>query len=145
MSEAQVHFTTPLGASVSVATTIDKVLECQRFLGARGWTSGSVPVGGHIFPYGNESDFDWTLIGARTFADQDGEICVEHRGHVYKRRAFDAVDTKKMKMPKAIKYSRGAKPTDPAEIVERGDGDFSYVTLCIFRHGRRNEAYRRPA
>jgi hypothetical protein len=30
-----VHFTTDLGAQVSVETTHDKVLECQRYFGAR--------------------------------------------------------------------------------------------------------------
>jgi len=33
---ATVHFTTDLGASISVETTLDKVLEALRYFGAKG-------------------------------------------------------------------------------------------------------------
>ncbi|MGQ0814814.1 MAG: single-stranded DNA-binding protein [Gemmatimonadota bacterium] len=45
-----------------------------------------------------------------------------------------------------MKYSRGAKHTDPPEIVEEGDGSFRYVTLAVFRgDGRRREEYAMPS
>jgi hypothetical protein len=44
-----------------------------------------------------------------------------------------------------VKYSRGARTTDPAEVVEDGGGDFRYVTLALFRgDGRRREEYAVP-
>lgn len=46
----------------------------------------------------------------------------------------------------AVKYSRGARSTDPPEIVEDGGGDFRYVTLAVFRgDGRRHAEYALPA
>ena len=51
-----------------------------------------------------------------------------------------------MKLAAAVKYSRGARNTDPPEIVEEGDGSFRYVTLAAFRgEGRRREEYVLPA
>ena len=41
------------------------------------------------------------------------------RGFVWKIRHLDEVDTKKIKLPRAIKVSRGARPTD---AVERATG-----------------------
>jgi hypothetical protein len=44
-----------------------------------------------------------------------------------------------------VKYSRGARGTDPADIVEDSGGDFRYVTLAVFRgDGRRCEEYAVP-
>lgn len=46
----------------------------------------------------------------------------------------------------AVKYSRGARSTDPPEIVEHGGGEFRYVTLAVFRgDGRRREEYATPS
>lgn len=43
-------------------------------------------------------------------------------------------------LARAVKYSRGARSTDPPEIFEDGGGDFRYVTLAVFRgDGRRRE------
>jgi hypothetical protein len=39
-----------------------------------------------------------------------------------------------MKLAAAIKYSRGARDSDPPEIKERS-GEFEYVTLILFRGG----------
>lgn len=120
----KIHFRTELTAEVTV--TIDspsKLLETQRYYGRFGWTSGEVPAGGYLFPYDNADDFDWSLIGAREWVNSDGESVIIHRGHVYKRREMEAVDSKKMTLPACVKYSRGAKPTDPAHIREKGDGD----------------------
>jgi hypothetical protein len=51
-----------------------------------------------------------------------------------------------MKLGRAIKYSRGARSTDPAEGVEGEEGSaFRYVTLAVFRgEGRRWEQYAVP-
>lgn len=135
-----ITFTTDLGATVSVdVQDAEHVLEAQRTYGRLGWTSGPTPHGGHLFPLDNERDFDWALIGARKFTNSDGEEMVLHRGHAYRRRELEAVDSKKLKLPAAVKYSRGAKGTDPDHIREKADGEFEYVTLAIFRGGRRQE------
>lgn len=137
-----IEFITDLGAKVTVdATSVEEVLELQRKFGRLGWYSGDVPMGGFQFPLDNESDFDWSLLGGRKFSNDDGEDCVWCRGHVYKRRDLEEVNTKKMKMPRAIKYSRGARPTDPEHIREKADGDIEYVSLAIFRGGKRQERY----
>lgn len=48
--------------------------------------------------------------------------------------------------PHAGRGGRGARSTDPAEIVEDGGGDFRYVTLAVFRgDGRRRAEYALPA
>ena len=62
------------------------------------------------------------------------------RGSFYKRRQYDAQPTGK-KMPAAVKYSRGGRPTDPESIVEKGDGDIGYVTLITFKGGKRQEQW----
>ncbi len=138
-----VEFTTDLGAKVTVeAKNPDEILELQRRYGkSMGWHSGDVPNGGYQFPLENEHDFDWALVGGRTFKNDEGEQCVWCRGYVYKRRELEAVNTKKMKMPKAVKYSRGARPTDPDHIREKADGDIEYVSLAIFRGNGRRERY----
>jgi hypothetical protein len=138
----QLELRTDLGAKVTVEVpSPDKLLEVQAYYGARGWTSGEVPSGGYVFPYDNEADFNWSLIGARPFKNSEGEVMVMHRGHAYRRRELEAVDSRKIKLPAAIKYSRGAKNTDPPSVREKADGDFEYVSLCIFRGGKRQERY----
>lgn len=137
-----IEFLTDLGARVTVdVENPDRLLEVQRQYGRLGWTSGEVPVGGYQFPLENEADFDWALIGARKWTNPEGEDMILHRGHAYRRRELDAVDTRKMKLPAAIKYSRGAKSTDPEHVREKSDGDFEYVTLAIFRGGKRQERF----
>lgn len=141
-----VEFVTDLGAKVVVQVpSVEHLLEAQRHYGRLGWTSGTVPAGGFVFPLENADDFDWSLIGAREWTNPEGEVVVLHRGHAYKRRELDEVDSRKLKLPKAVKYSRGAKPTDPEHLRERGDGDIEYVTLAIFRNGKRQERFAKPA
>ncbi len=66
-----------------------------------------------------------------------------YAGHFYTRRVLEP--NPRMKLAAAVKYSRGAKNTDPPEIVEKGDGSFRYVTLAAFRgEGRRWEEYAMP-
>jgi hypothetical protein len=136
-----IHFTTDLNAQVSVETTVGEQLNTLRRYGRMRWTSGEVPAGGHLFPLDNERDFDWALIGATPFTTNDGDQAVWHKGHLYKRRDLAAVETKKMTLPAAVKYSRGAKTTDPPHLRELADGEIEYVTLAFFRGGKRQERY----
>lgn len=140
-----IEFITDLGARVTVETTVERLLDTQRHYGRLGWTSGDVPSGGYTFPLDNEHDFDWSLIGARPWTNPEGEVMIMHRGHAYRRRELEAVDSRKLKLPKAIKYSRGAKPTDPEHLREKADGEIEYVTLAIFRGGKRQERFALPA
>ncbi|WP_026332484.1 single-stranded DNA-binding protein [Deinococcus apachensis] len=140
-----IEFITDLGARVTVdVESADKLLDVQRQYGRLGWTSGDIPVGGYQFPLENEPDFDWTLIGARKWTNPEGEDMILHKGHAYRRRELEAVDSRKMKLPAAVKYSRGAKNTDPDHVREKADGEFEYVTLAIFRGGKRQERYAIP-
>lgn len=140
-----VEFVTPLGARVTVDVEgADKLLETQRHYGRMGWTSGEIPSGGYQFPYDNFGDFDWSLIGARKWTSPDGEDLIIHKGHAYKIRELEAVDSRKMKLPAAVKISRGAKNTDPPHVREKAEGEFEYVTLAIFRGGKRQARYAVP-
>lgn len=140
-----IEFLTDLGAKVTVdVESADKLLEVQRQYGRLGWTSGDIPSGGFQFPLDNEPDFDWSLLGARKWTNPEGEEMIMHRGHAYRRRELEAVDSRKMKLPAAIKYSRGAKSTDPDHVREKSDGEFEYVTLAIFRGGKRQERFAIP-
>ena len=142
----QIEFITDLGARVTVNVEHEsRLLDVQRHYGRLGWTSGEIPSGGYQFPIENEADFDWSLIGARKWKSPEGDELVIHRGHAYHRRELEAVDSRKLKLPAAIKYSRGAKSTDPDHIREKSDGEFEYVTLAIFRGGKRQERYAAPA
>jgi len=140
-----IEFITDLGARVTVdVESADKLLDVQRQYGRLGWTSGEIPTGGYQFPHDNEADFDWNLIGARKWTNPEGEEMVIHRGLAYRRRELEAVESRKMKLPAAVKYSRGAKNTDPEHVREKADGEFEYVTLAIFRGGKRQERYAAP-
>jgi ssDNA-binding DdrB-like protein len=123
------------------------VLRTLRDYGRMGWRSGTVPRGGYRFPLANEPDFDWHLIGARRGSctiDGEERQGVWYAGQFYTRRQLEP--NVRMKLAAAVKYSRGAKNTDPAEIVEDGDGSFKYVTLAVFRgDGRRREEYAEPS
>lgn len=137
-----IEFTTDLGAKVTVdVPSAEQLLDIQRQYGKLGWTSGQIPNGGYQFPLENENDFDWALLGARKWTSPDGEELILHKGHSYRRRELEAVDSRKMKLPAAVKYSRGAKSTDPEHVREKSDGEFEYVTLAIFRGGKRQERY----
>ncbi len=141
-----IEFTTDLGAKVTVdIENQQQILDVQRQYGRLGWTSGSVPMGGYNFPLDNEPDFDWSLIGARKWTNSEGEDMIIHRGHAYRRRELEAVDSRKLKLPAAVKYSRGAKPTDPLHLREKSDGEIEYVTLAIFRGGKRQDRYAIPS
>ena len=141
----QIEFITDLGARVTVNVEHEsRLLDVQRHYGRLGWTSGEIPSGGYQFPIENEADFDWSLIGARKWKSPEGEELVIHRGHAYRRRELEAVDSRKLKLPAAIKYSRGAKVSDPQHVREKADGDIEYVSLAIFRGGKRQERYAVP-
>ena len=129
---AMIRFISDLGAEVLVAVKGDTanqvrkaVLRTLRDYGRMGWRSGDVPPGGFRFPLANELDFDWRLIGGRratcTVEGEEREG-VWYAGLFYTRR--DLEPNPRMKLAAAVKYSRGAKNTDPADIVEEGDGSF---------------------
>lgn len=151
---ATVRFVNELGAEVLIPVNGDTasqvsqaVLRALREYGRMGWRSGDVPRGGFRFPLANEPDFDWRLIGGRRgtcTVDDEERQGVWYAGQFYTRR--DLEPNPRMKLAAAVKYSRGAKNTDPAEIVEEGDGSFRYVTLAVFRgEGRRREDYAVPS
>ncbi len=105
-----------------------------RVYGRKGYRSErGVPPGGLTLPLAQHDTFDPALIGARFWTNQEGETLLLHGGHAYRQRLLKAVDSRKMKLPPAIKYSRGAKGTDPDHIREKSDGEFEYVTLICFR------------
>ncbi|WP_425146178.1 single-stranded DNA-binding protein [Deinococcus sp.] len=140
------HLSGPLGTSLSVEVVDERdLLTVLRRYGRQGWTSGELPAGGLSLPLSMADSFDWSLIGARPYTNNDGEACVLYRGQSYKRRELDEVDTKKLKLPKLVKYSRGARPTDPPHLKEGEEGGVQYVTLISFRGaGRVIEAYLDP-
>ena len=151
---ATVRFHNDLGAEVLVPVKGDTpdqvrraVLSLLREYGRMGWRSGDVPRGGFRFPLANEPDFDWRLIGSRRCTmkvDGEDREGVWYAGHFYTRRELEP--NRRMKLAAAVKYSRGAKNTDPRESVEEGEGSFSYVTLAVFRgDGRRREEYAVPS
>ena len=141
----QLHVTDTLGRSLTAETTLAELNSTMRELSAIGATSGNIVGSGLTLPYDTESDFDWSLIGARPWTNSDGEMGVYHGGAFYKRRVLDAVDTKKMKMPAVVKYSRGARPTDPKNIVEGEEGGVQYVSLIYFKGGKRQSSFAVPA
>jgi hypothetical protein len=105
----------------------------MRYWGRQGWSCGPAPTGGYRLPLKQDGEFDWALIGAHEF-EINGEKVVSHRGHIYKRREFEQ-EEKGKKLPAAVKYSRGSKPTDDPAIIEKGSGDINYVTLITFKGG----------
>lgn len=132
------HLTGPLGTSLSVDVADDRdLLSTLRRYGRQGWTSGELPTGGLVLPLAMADLFDWSLIGAREWTTPEGEHVVIYKGVSYKRRELDEVDTKKLKLPKLVKYSRGARPTDPPHLKEGEEGGVQYVTLVSFRGGGR--------
>ena len=137
------HLTGPLGTSISVDVAEEReLLSVLRRYGRQGWTSGDIPAGGLSLPLAMADTFDWALIGARAYTSEGGEQAVIHKGQSYKRRELDEVDTKKIKLPRIVKYSRGARPTDLLNLKEGEEGGVQYVTLISFRGGGRViEAY----
>lgn len=132
---ATITFTTDLGASVTITTTLDTVHDIQRTLGRAGWTSITLPPGGLLLPLDIEPDFDWSLIGARkaTFGD---DTRVLWRGNWYTRRELEErPPSKKLPngMPRAIRYSRGARTTDDDDTIETSEGGIRMITLATFR------------
>jgi len=113
--------------------TIEEAYAILNKLGPTGWYSGDVRDMFGRFPLDMADIFNWSLIGgreAKVKVDGQETDVVFQGGHMWTRREFDA-DPKK-KMPAKVKYSRGAKPTDPPEIREKGQGDIEYVTLITF-------------
>jgi hypothetical protein len=140
METLYVNMVTDLGLSVSVPCTADSLLETVKRYGRRGWYCDvPIPERGFKFPFDNEYDFDWSILGARLFTNESGETCVYCRGRVWKRREVPATTTKHYTYPETIKYSRGAKPSDPPHVREPSDGEIEYVTLVRFMGGKRRE------
>lgn len=139
-----IHLTDVLGTSSSVTVQAAKYFDVLRAVGARGMWSGDVPRGGIRLPYANATDFDWRLIGGREFHDRDGNLVVHARGHYWKRR--DLAEDAKKNMRAMVKYSRGARPFDPPDIIEGDEGQsFRYVTLIVFAgDGHKDERYAVP-
>lgn len=132
----QIHLTSHLGTAISVSVEeAAHILPTLRQYGRLGYTSGEVPSGGFSLPLANADDFDFALIGAHPYVNKEGEACVMYRGQSYKRRELEAVETKKMSLPKILKYSRGARLTDLPHVKEGEDGGVQYVTLITFRGG----------
>lgn len=117
------HLTGPLGTKLSVEVASEKeVIATLRKYGRQGWSSGELPAGGLSLPFAMADVFDFSLIGGHPYTNNDGEACVMYRGQSYKRRDLEEVDTKKMHLPACVKYSRGARPTDPPHLKEGEEG-----------------------
>lgn len=137
--------TGPLGTQISVDVDETALLNTLRKYGRQGWTSGEIPAGGFVMPLAMADTFDWSLIGARAWTTPDGEEAVIFRGQTFKKRDLEAVDTKKVKMGRIVKYSRGARPTDPPHLKEGEEGGVQYCTLITFRgQGKVIEQYQDP-
>lgn len=144
MRQVTLKLTDPLGIEFTTTVPEEKLYDTMRYYGAKGCTSGEIPAGGLRLPLANEEDFDWRLIGARKYTiKEDGEEVpvVFYRGNSYKRRVLEP---NKRIRERAIKYSRGARPTDPEHLKE-GD-DIQYVTLITFRgeRARKDERWAIP-
>lgn len=131
------------------ASSLANLAVLARHYGAQGLRPRHDPVpGGLQLPYALHDTFDWSLIGAFPWSVQkDGETIpgVMCGGHFYTRRVLDEVDSRKLKLPAAVKYSRGARQTDPEHLREQSDGEFQYVTLVMFRgSGRAPAAFELP-
>ena len=134
------HVTDALGRVLSVETELSEIDTTMRALSVIGATSGNLLGGNLTLPLENEPDFDWSLIGGRGWTSPDGEVGVMWRGSFYKRREY-AAKTTGVKMPAAVKFSRGARPTDPEDIKEGDEAGIQYVTLCTFKGGKRQEQW----
>jgi hypothetical protein len=142
---AEIRFTADLGAEVTVSVGGESprevrqaVLGALRQFGRLGWRAVRVPTRGFRFPLEAEPGFDWSLLGARRArctVDGEERDGVWFADRFYTRR--ELAPNPRQKLGPAVKYSRGARSTDPAELVEEGDGGFRYVTLAVFRGGGR--------
>ena len=132
----------PLGQKFTLnISSIEDGYDKMRVLGTRGWST-DVPIGGIFLPFAMADGFDWSLIGGRYYEfdkTADGETehiqAVEHQGHTYYARRKEAGKINGKNMPAMIRYTRGAKSTDPesakqskTEVVKEG-----YVVLITFR------------
>lgn len=131
---AEIEFVTDLNARVTLHVPLGHVQHYQRYLGRLGWTSTELLRGGLLAPYAIEPDFDWLLLGARKVEFPD-ETKVFFRGDWYVRRVLEEVKPgRKYRegLPPAVKYSRGAKPSDPPELIEKS-GEVELVPLITFK------------
>jgi hypothetical protein len=124
-----------IGSQVTVyAQDPAELRALQRAYGKCGYRpAGEVPGGGFQLPYAQHDTFDFSLIGATPWTSPEGDKCVIHDGQVYKQRVLEKVDSRKMQLPEAVKYSRGARNTDPEHVREKAEGEFEYRTLIVFR------------
>lgn len=125
----------PAWHRAAVEADPERVEETLMHYGARRWVPEERPPGGWKFPLANHENFPWEIIGAHrhTFTDEQGrqQTVVYWMGEPYKQRVFEANPNKNL--PAAVKYSRGARPGDPPEIIEDDGSGFQYVTLITFR------------
>jgi hypothetical protein len=117
MARLTVHFTTNLGARVSIEVDEQDLQETLRHYGKMGWHSGSLPPAGLTLQY-SEQDFDWSLLGGRRL-DEETVWC---RGHNWQRR----------ERQDAVRYVRLAKASDPPECRHVLEDDLEYVLLAVF-------------
>jgi hypothetical protein len=134
-SPCTITFQTDIGASVTVTTTVDEVHDLQRTLGRAGWSSITLPPGGLYLPLELEPHFDWSLLGARkaTFGD---EVRVLFQGFWYTRRELEErAPSRKLPhgMPRAVRYSRGARPSEDDTVAENSEGGIRMVSLVTFK------------
>ena len=145
------QFGTPVQFAISAADP--KAFEANRNKLARAMTSAGYYTalprrkGGFDFPLANLATFDFAVIGARfgkRTQDGDTQYGVWHGGQFYRARVLEPVEDrkKKLSLPLKVKFSRGANDGDPPEIVEKSDGEFSYVPLISFTF--RNGDYKLP-
>lgn len=87
-------------------------------------------------PYAARERFNFASIGAsEPFINRDGDLCVRHMGRIYKERVLQESGTqgKPKYMQEAIKFSRGAAKDGSEDELAEKTGEFSYITLVIFR------------
>jgi hypothetical protein len=132
---ATLEVTNLVGMKLHVAVaSVDDAYAKMRALGARGFSTGEQPAGGYSLPYRMADTFDFSLIGGRYFEHEKDGVkfkCVDHRGQLYTRRDYEA-ETRGQRKPAKIKFSRGAKPTDPPHLKEGDENSPQYVTLISF-------------
>jgi hypothetical protein len=147
----------PLAMPIDVAIgSEDDALAFMRDHADLGWSPAHIPDGGYVFPYDMAEDFDFRLIGARTFCKDvpygtQGKVRKDvrhlvHRGFVYQERSLDEDTSSSQRGAAKIKFSRGAKPTDPPHLKEAAAADKAgYITLISFvGKGRVDTRYLKP-
>jgi hypothetical protein len=118
LARLTVHFTTDLGAYVSVEIAEEALLETLRRYGEMGWSSGEIPSGGLVLAGYGDGDFDWSLLGGRRLGDET----VWCRGQEWQRRERQG----------EVLYLRLARAADPKEHRFAHEDGHEYVVLAVF-------------